>query len=135
MCKVLEKYTKKKKFTGYKMVVKVDGKYYSPVTGIEYIPGKDIIPVKSESKVNRNFINSDSWKSFYEILKNKNLYEEKMHGKTGIFVERNIVDEFSQNETYIPVKMTISGDLHYAQTDWWNTIVGNHVVSIKELKN
>lgn len=39
MCSFDKEIKKKTQFTGYKVAVKRNGKYYSPITGIEYKPG------------------------------------------------------------------------------------------------
>ena len=36
MCEITGKYTELEKFTGYKLVYIIGGRYYSPVTGVEY---------------------------------------------------------------------------------------------------
>ena len=46
MCN-LEKKSKKRQVTGYKIAVKRNGKYYSPATGVEYRPG----PVSQVPKI------------------------------------------------------------------------------------
>ena len=37
MCQIKEKIKDKRVVTGYKVAVKIDGKYYSPATGVEYL--------------------------------------------------------------------------------------------------
>ena len=40
MCEFIKEIKNKTQFTGYKVAVKRNEKYYSPITGIEYKPGK-----------------------------------------------------------------------------------------------
>ena len=56
MCEFKKEITDKTQFTGYKIAIKRNGKYYSPITGIEYKPGK-VTPAKKLKKVGFNFCN------------------------------------------------------------------------------
>ena len=86
MCKVLGKYTGSDTFTGYKIVNKVNGKYYSPVTGIEYIPGQKVKEVNSPKDCNKQYI-IEGWIQPCELFKqNCVFFEPLMKGKTGVII-------------------------------------------------
>lgn len=136
MC-TLTKKSRKKSFTGYKVVYKKGGKYYSPATGIEYKPGP-VPRIKRQPK----------WVSdlghFRDIFyKLDPCHEPLMKGKTSV-VEllediRGMRAYWDMDEkTYPIVRMTVSDGLFSGFYDWGfvartDVIAGSHIDKIEEV--
>ena len=122
MCQIRESIPSYKvKKSGYKIVAIKDGKCYSPVTGIEYISGKDIT-VPPISKSLKSSIQIDM--SFRNVMNpNEFSHNANYKGFTAIFVRKN--DAISEMQGWgwwlksgyklkvIPA--TISTNLHYGR--------------------
>jgi hypothetical protein len=141
MCKIKEPYLKSKTFTGYKQVIVLEGKYYSPVTGIEYEVGKKVTPVTLENFENiilsipnlERKMDETSWIYPHIVLNPKTqFYNEYMYGMTGVYAHKD--DAFKDTKGVIVVKMTISDNLHHAELDHSiDIVVGNFIESIETL--
>src|SRR3972149_860800 len=83
MCTTFEGLTtKKKSYTGYKFVLKLNNKYYSPATGIEYKVG----PVKRPNALSVYRIKKYKLFSTNRIIKKGALfYNKDMVGRTGVY--------------------------------------------------
>ena len=125
MCKITKK-SRKKTFTGYKSVVVVRGKYYSPATGVLYKVGP--VPVVKNKRVNAEG-------GYVDMLNPKNkFYNPRMMGKTGVFYTQTQAMQLYPSDAML--KMTISGDLHEGTiADQFrfeaDLIVGNHIDKIE----
>ncbi|MFH1276489.1 MAG: hypothetical protein ABIH82_05240 [Candidatus Woesearchaeota archaeon] len=133
MCIILSK-TERKSYTGFKIVHKVDGKYYSPATGIEYKPGP-VTPTKTiiESKV------SGGW-NLTSLTEGDRFYNKNMYGKTSVFVDKRNADLcYGGRSGESVVEMTISGGiweggLRCSYNPYTAKLfLGTKIVSIKEL--
>ena len=142
MCKLTEKYTKSKSFTGYKVVYKKDGKYYSPATGIEYKEDMDIPRIRKRRPL------AASLGLFVDVFnKQRGVYEPLMKGKTALLCNHKeaigVRDWNSDDFELSVVKMIISGDLHEGSyktyvSDGFSTVVipiiaGTHIDKIEEV--
>ncbi len=130
MCKLTKK-SKRKSFTGYKSVVKVGKKFYSPVTGMEYKVG----PVPKIRRIGKHVL-----PDYVNVLDpGAAAYNPKMVGKTGVFENPALPRELFRTNTL--VKMTITGDLYegYVETgggmNLGDLIAGTHIAKIKEVKS
>lgn len=148
MCLITEKFDKSETFTGYKVVIKRDGKYYSPATGIEYKPGS--VP-KLDANTDRNVelirVFSYSFKNFRDLIY-RAFFNPTFNGLTAVFVDesaaRRLLDEFSQNldgDQVVIVSMTIYGNLHRGLASCANftppdtaVIAGNTIVKFEQLE-
>ena len=135
MCEITGKYTESEKFTGYKLVYIIDGRYYSPVTGVEYEAGKHVKAVTSgeatenfrENSILNELSLGNNWFKPYQIF--STFYSWSMNGKTGVFVNRSDAQINQSNETL--VIMTISGNLVKGQTCMSDIIAGEFIESIE----
>jgi len=147
MCKVTKPSRRKKSFTGYKVVFKIGKKYYSPMTGIEYVTSKDVQAVDSikEYKKHKAKIENDStFIDYAEIIDKENgdhntLYEPLMKGKTTVFLtKKDLHDRLKTLSDKVQiVKMTISKNLSNGIYSGWNgktvsVILGDYIESIEE---
>jgi hypothetical protein len=110
MCKLTETSYDQKTFTGYKLViVDVDGKFYSPSTGIQYKEGP--IPVISE--VQRD----DITLPFVNPFEYPFIFNEKYTGFTSVFANKDDAERVRLALGYDSIKtieMTLSGNLTYS---------------------
>ena len=130
MCKITGKYNRKT-YTGYKSVVKIGKKLYSPVTGMEYKVG----PVPKIRTIGQY-----ARPQYINVLdKNMLAYDSRMVGKTGVFKERARAEYHYGISGGATIEMTISGDLHQGfisnmvGRSLGDLIVGNHIDKIVEL--
>lgn len=110
MCKLVEDFKDLNilAYTGYKVAIRIDGKYYSPVTGIEYKIGPVEIPEKIEMLCY----------DFVDVLrKDYPAYQENMVGRTCVLTDYDSALKFSKeiivhNEgSVVILKMCVSKDL------------------------
>lgn len=137
MCVIKDKYTEAKEFTGYKVALKhkETGEYYSPYTGSVYREGRRMRPRKTALYLLRT-------SKAIEVVAS---YEPKMQGKTGVLVHEKNALELLKDYGYFPtpwinplyekvlLKMTIKGGLYNATFNNYPTVIGSHIVSIKQL--
>lgn len=141
MCKVLNKFEGKETFTGYKLVLKIDGEYYSPSTGLKYEVGMKIPKMKKRGEnIDGTWANPLSDGIFYEPL---------MQGKTSVLDYKidairllNDVDEYSEykHDDYVILKMTIGGDMYKGRLNYSSefkdyvayTVIGSEILEIEE---
>ena len=70
MCKIKCRFARTTEFTGYKVVIKRNGKYYSPATGIEYKPGPvPIFDENTERDISVISVFNDLFKNFNAVVK------------------------------------------------------------------
>ena len=128
MCKLIRK-TKRQSFTGYKVVLKIGGKYYSRWTGIEYLCG----PVMG---VTEQLPNANRRSSFIFDPEDQHNNPDYF-GKTGAF--KNITGArksfpFYGNTACI-LKMVLSGEIWETEFDpLHKTFAGTHIDSIEEIQ-
>lgn len=132
MCEINNKLNRKS-FTGYKLVTIKDGRFYSVVTGVEYIAGKAVTPITMD-EISAEFETNTRW-AVRSILDGM-FYNEQMVGKTSVFEEKSCAEynhNNGLNETI--VKMTISEDLHKGVTNDSPVVVGSFIKKITLLKD
>lgn len=134
MCEITGKYTESEKFTGYKLVYIIDGRYYSPVTGVEYKVGEKVKAITSGEAIENFRENStlntlslgNYWSKPYSIF--SSFYTHSMQGKTGVFMDLTGAKSHQSNEAI--VKMTISDNLVRGFTCDSPIIAGEFIESI-----
>lgn len=135
MCKIIDRCEDQSPFIGFKVVVKYEGKYYSPFTGISYhqpIPTKSIKSVTSETDFIFGLVPSKIEYTRYFW------YESKMIGKTGVIVDaqkaQDVFRELSRDfDNLVIVKAIVEEDLHHALFDYSPTVVGNKITILEEI--
>ena len=131
MCKLIRK-TKRKSFTGYKAVRKVDEKYYSFWTGMEYEPGgvKGVRVPKEYALDTATFI-LDEYDS---------CYVGNYFGKTGVFIDisdaRDEVERVNrwhkEDVEMCVLKVRLGGDIW--EVEYHRAVmVGTHIDSMEEV--
>jgi|WetSurMetagenome_2_1015567.scaffolds.fasta_scaffold154645_5 hypothetical protein len=132
MCKLTTPYTKSDTFTGYKLVLKINNKLYSPATGIEYKIGKVPKPRKAIEETKDPY--------FADVLdKNDCCYIAKYKGFTSLFCNEMDCHTFTNamkgrnkaSEYFTIVKMTITNTLFNGNYD--NTINNTQIIAGKEI--
>ena len=132
MCTVLNRKIKgKRKITGYKIVNKVGKKYHSPITGIEYIPGKLIPKIRNAIQcILKN--TTGKWITPEDLFKWEYVFKPNFVGYTTIFKRLEDAKCICHNNELI-VKMTLSTSLYHANYEGDNVYVGKKVVNIEEI--
>jgi hypothetical protein len=148
MCKIYKRYTNSKTFTGYKVVVRVGKRIYSPFTGIEYKKGNiPHVNIKCVITDDNGPITERKW----ALLMDSVLYRPDYDNKTSVIIRRKDAEWLLRQFCYKPwimklspcpleiVEMTISGDLHNSDGCWgggfYNAITGSNIVKIKKIKH
>lgn len=127
---------KEKSFVGYKGVIKIGSKFYSPVTGLMYEEGMDV-PILEFNRVARDSAWIDIFSEKLKPMSSK--YQEKMEGKTGVLVHEsdaiNIFKKYmlTSKHKYTIVKMTISGEMDEDKFNGYPTKLGSKILKIEEL--
>lgn len=126
-----------KSFKGYKIAVEIEGKFYSPFTGIEYKVGK--VPTVKIPEISWT-----AWKP-NKIMLNPH-WNKSYKGYTSLF--RSLVDaqlyysnklNYHTHDGRVPKKVVylefeISKDLRYSEPEKGiNTIAGKYINSIKKI--
>lgn len=127
MCDLIYK-CDEEEVTGYKVAVKIDDKYFSPATGLEYKVGPIPLQFKYQKHV-ADFVNV--------LDENNECYNTNMTGRTCVFRDLESA-KHKQNKWYsfyelIILKMTISNDLlsgYYSTSEVYG---GKNIVSMEEL--
>ena len=138
MCKLIKK-IKKKSITGYKAAYKINGKYYSPWTGVNYQLGK----VKGTKKPLKY---AEETASF--ILKPGDDFNNPTYfGKTAVFEEKEgakkevknhkVFEKYDSDDSEhscIILKMIISGEIWETKYDKdYKTFAGTNIDLIEEV--
>lgn len=119
-----------KSFTGYKRVLKIEGRYFSPATGVEYVEGQDIPkPRRFRHRITEQYIFAPPLNM---ISKKGFCFTKHLVGKTSVY-ERDCDAIRDKNDLETIVEMTISGGLIKGYYGYSNIIAGNHIEKIKEL--
>jgi hypothetical protein len=130
MCEIKEK-TRLKTFTGYKVVIKKDGKYYSPSTGLEYKVGMKLPHLQERNEI------FDTWAWGNPLSKDGVWYKPEMQGKTAVFKNlRPCVTSIACNRAFnhVILKMTIGGEIYNGSFSYNELRIGTEIVDIKETK-
>ena len=142
MCRLIEK-TKRKSFTGYKVAYKKRGKYYSPSTGLLYVPGK-VPEIKKVEKI------AEKLNLFKNVFEGEggHFYNRLMEGRTSVFESSEDAELLlnaitSTYNKFCILEMKLSGDVYSGkflvpmgsmfQTKDTNIFSGTHIDSIKEI--
>lgn len=121
-----------KEVTGYKVVIEIDGKYYSLCTGVEYEVGLVKIPRVQKNYVPDVIINN--------LLKEGSIgYNENMIGRTCVFesilyairLQQECIE--SRKGKFPIIKMTLKNDLMSGTYDGDTVYGGRYIVSMEEL--
>ena len=127
-------------YTGYKYVIVINGKYYSPTTGIKYKVGK--VPVLTSNMK----LEIHGGNSINQYLSPTSKYNSKNYnGNTSVFKSLKKCEDECKGKDII--KMTISGNLKKAKHSLTlgnikdihksrisNVIIGNHIDKIELIK-
>jgi len=126
MCTIISK-SKRKSFTGYKVALKIDGKYYSPATGVEYVVGDVPIP---------DCINEEYRDDWFDDVLNPEEYSHKVEykGHTAVFKKKIITEVVSDLSIAALLKMKISGDMLNCEYANLKVIAGSRIDSFKEVE-
>lgn len=127
MCTVLDKRSGKT-FTGYKVVTKIKGRYYSPFSGYCYKKG----PLPSLKCTPRNAAR-DFVDSTYAIFHSM-FYTTKMHGKSGVLVTLADAELIVSKNKDTILKMTVGGDLYDGEFDDFKTVIGTEIIDFEEVE-
>lgn len=87
MCKIIaecSKEEKEKEIKGYKIAIEIDGKFYSPSTGIEYKVGKISIP-KTDG---REYSKVLDYTGLINPMFDEVIYDKRHEGLTQIFIDK-----------------------------------------------
>lgn len=131
MCDLKNK-IEEKEVTGYKVVIEIDGKYYSPCTGVEYEVGLVKIP-----KVQKNYVSNVVFSGLLE--ENHFAYSKNMIGRTCVFSRiiyaQKLQQYFLKNENgkFKIIKMTLKNDLMSGTYGGYTVYGGRYIVSMEEL--
>lgn len=147
MCTYKRKITDGEPRTGYKVAIKIDGRYFSICTGVEYQIGK---PIAAPTTTFFRYAAEDI------IAPTGSFYSAQHVGNTAVFqrfrpaeelfYSIHRVDHTAEFVSYISkilgykpdsihvvvVKMTLGSDLYYGVTDGYSTYCGNNILSIIE---
>jgi hypothetical protein len=126
MCRIQSK-SRAKQFSGYKVVVKKNGKYYSPSTGLKYEVG-----MKLPSMTKRHTNAHTKWKD--PLAKDGRWYNELMQGKTGVF--RTIASARWVTKHYPEltiIKMTVGGEMYKGSLGSHLLSVGTEILEMNEI--
>jgi len=128
MCRIRKPCRNITSFTGYKLVFKIDNKYYSAFTGIEYKENTKIVPVDEMQK----HADYQMWSTIHR--------NEKMIGKTTVFENledakeiKNVWHKTFPDKEIVILEMTLSGNLHHAIFSERDTIIGEYVETFNQL--
>lgn len=129
MCDITKELTKPITRTGYKIVINIKGKFYSPSTGLKYEVGMKIPKMKT---VRDKYIDN-RWGNPLNVSN----YENRMQGNTGIFanlkdlLNTRIVTHITTKYSIIKVKL---GDIKY-EAEYSNNkvFVGSDIQEITEV--
>lgn len=122
MCKINTK-TKHKTVTGYKAVFEIDGKYYSPSTGVEYVEGMKMPFLNKRCE----FADTD----WADIFEDTVFYHYGMQGKTGVFRKLSeLKKQFSHNKRMRVIKITLTGEIYDGTWDGYLLYIGTEIKTI-----
>lgn len=136
MCNLTDVYPEKS-FTGYKVAIKRDGKYYSPAMGVEYKEGEDVIIPEKQKGL-----------SFYvnDILNPEQpYYNDKMTGRTAVFLDEKTatsyrdrmeseLSDYKDEVELCVIKITLSKELMSGYAIFAGEVVaGKHIDKIEEV--
>jgi len=122
-----------KEFTGYKVALKINGKYYSPVTGMEYTLGK----IKPPKTIYKNY----TVEGFADVLENTDpAHERRMIGNIAVFVYEKDAEHFRKHLMFwhlttkpvIILKMTLQNVIFKGEYLYRKVRIGSTIKSIKE---
>lgn len=126
MCTILRK-TDKTEVTGYKAVIKIDGKFYSPFTGMEYTVGMTI-----PKMIKRGEIRYSEYENVLDEYSNH--YNKEMQGKTGVFKSIRQCREYADSSGFTMLEMKLGGVIYDGRFDEDHTYIGTEILEIKEQK-
>jgi hypothetical protein len=131
MCDLIDKRIHSKSFTGYKRVLKIRGRYFSPAMGIEYKEGMNL-PELSPGDVPQKSIYKGSAFTEPDLILRSICYSELMQGRTAVYRHlEGAWDRSCTGETII--RMTISGCLLKGDYGDKKVVAGRHIDKIEPL--
>jgi len=141
MCVTLKDKTKKK--TAYKVVVKLNNKYYSPNTGVEIKVGKVIADEQILQKISDKFRLKDKLKiSWAEVFRRKDgchswLYNPEYLGYTSGFLSVKDAKKHLSNNQFAIVKITFKGETlkgrYQSSCGAFDVLAGKELVKVEEV--
>jgi hypothetical protein len=138
MCEIIKQLSKKTSI-GYKVVLRKNGKLYSPYTGLEYVIGK-VPELKHNDYKNASFEDANEifgGYSYFNSLQSK----EKL---TAVFVSINGAKKlkmlinyssrhFPKDGYFDIVKMKLSGSIFKGTYEGYDIELGNEILTIKDI--
>lgn len=120
----------RKKVTGYKVAVKLDGKYYSPSTGIEYKVGK--VPIVNNRE---DFHKVSIYTSLRCPVMTVGLHDDRHRGLTQIYIKRPKKEDVDFLVYKKGVLLEMEGYPKYeASFELSDTFLIPEILSMKEIK-
>jgi hypothetical protein len=104
MCIRDRKVVEDKEFTGYKIVYKENGKYLSPITGVEYKENSsvEVLNVNQLYEIHDTVYKESKWLSPNHIEK-----DDTYTGRTAVFRFKGGAEEYCNDNEETLVKMTL----------------------------
>ena len=137
MCIRIGRKLNKENYTGYKAVVKVGGRYYSPATGVEYIPGQKIQGTYKFLKNVKKF-----WRKNNILNPKETSFINNYFGKTAVWCFKKDIQYFLEKHSYnypedkfTIVKITLSTNLRRGKLVFDGVVVGEKIIKIEEVNN
>ena len=132
MCYIVNKHKGIKPVTGYKVVIQVGKRYYSPFSGLQYKKGK--VPIVEYKRIRKS---KHSIKGL--------VWENLMRGRTGVILGKSKAvnyfhdqsnKQFSNpsNGKWAILEMTIKGSMWDAEFMDKLTVIGKEIVSFRKIK-
>jgi hypothetical protein len=131
MCELTDEVIQEESFTGYKRVLIIGGRYYSPAMGIEYKEEMDL-PELTPKDVSKNHTHARS--NFcppFDILSG-DAFRTNMQGRTAVFLKLSDAIYSADTDEDI-VKMTISKDLLAGEYTRKPVKAGKHIDKIERI--
>jgi len=136
-----------KRFTGYKIAIKHNGKYLSPATGVEYESGKSFDKLLTSLVDYKELSDSNIIIWFLDCLDEQILsfgshYSKEMEGKTGVFKTKDSANKFLRSclwdrSNHCILEMTIE-DKDGLKTGILNKfypiVIGSKIISQEEIE-
>lgn len=127
MCELKEEILKLESFTGYKVAVKMNDKYYSPAMGCVYRIGK-IRPIKQQRRIGNYFKARLFLSNFKPLLVGRTAVINNYDN--AYWMRESIQD--TTNEKVVILKMTIADELLEGRYEGMLVIAGKRILNMEE---
>lgn len=130
MCNLTDTRIHRKSYTGYKRVLIVDGRYFSPAMGIEYKEGMNLPILFPSDVVDKKIYMYSEFIPACDILNFAS--EKRMQGRTAVYTKlKTAHSDMGIGESII--KMTISKHLLKGSYSAYDVVAGKHIDKIEPL--